>query len=486
MNDDEKDCCNVLLLGSTGAGKSSLANFLFNPLDSPDVPFEVPASDSIHSCTNQITQHVYKVSEDGPALRIIDTPGMFDSRTHRDNPNQDHILSLVQLLLNLKSLHFVLICIRWEEYVDSNHHASLEYYRDLLQPLIVRGAVGLVLTKVSQSEYEQHIYDQSLEQKKFNWISTVNSVFRSAIDVCEIFGITAIPFKRDAYIQRIHDKRLRSDECILDQSYFARIRLLRIMLNAKAVPLMQHKFPLPPDIKAKVKPRLNALVETVEKIVYSLSVENPSLKSHLQTLVQLRSESALLYAKLQELRFILTSMDQVIQLKHSYYASHDDMKDFCCQKRVSLVVPSTAVPTWTGWNTRVITNKPEVQQDDNLKYDMIIEPECWANPPHRTYENDEFSLWYCRLWFECDGSQLYTSEIRLLKTKIHLFEQELHSKSLEIEKLEHEGLATSATLGSHQTALRKLNNDIELLRAGYYTFEEFSNVMEQCSSTTLS
>lgn len=99
----EKKGYEILLIGKTGHGKSSLGNFLFGKKDL----FKV-----YHNDTSG-TQLTSEITING--LTIIDTPGLFDSQNQGGEKNMDkkhyeEMISFIQKRKNLKGILFVVNC----------------------------------------------------------------------------------------------------------------------------------------------------------------------------------------------------------------------------------------------------------------------------------------------------------------------------------------------------------------------------------------
>jgi len=93
---DELPTPRIVIVGQTGAGKSTLANVLLgNAVDCTNCTF--PVCDGHDSCTKETTYAVGKWKGEGPDFTVVDTPGFGDS----DNDDNILIDEMMQVLKDI-------------------------------------------------------------------------------------------------------------------------------------------------------------------------------------------------------------------------------------------------------------------------------------------------------------------------------------------------------------------------------------------------
>jgi len=132
----------VMVVGSTGDGKSCLGNFLLNPLG--EIKYFETATDNV-PCTQEtrvVTEMVSSSRFSGhKALTVIDTPGLNES--HRKD--LEHTIGLVETLECINHINACLLVVRFDGKIDTQYKNTLEYYAKLFPALFDRN-LAVVLT----------------------------------------------------------------------------------------------------------------------------------------------------------------------------------------------------------------------------------------------------------------------------------------------------------------------------------------------------
>ncbi|CAE7554992.1 IAN4 [Symbiodinium sp. CCMP2592] len=130
---------NILLVGSTGHGKSALGNFLLNPTLEhiwENQTFQVG------DCRESCTQSCSIESSPSGRVKVMDTPGLNESHA-RDLPN---MIKVVKSAQQLDNVHAVILVMKVDFRMDQTYKDTLLYYQKLLTPKVFNANLIIVLS----------------------------------------------------------------------------------------------------------------------------------------------------------------------------------------------------------------------------------------------------------------------------------------------------------------------------------------------------
>lgn len=209
----------VLLIGSTGMGKSALANFLYNPRQKLGRQ-KFAMSTDLMPCTARVQVEKATVSadscEDLPRfqLTIIDTPGLNEGSHHA---NFGYMIEIIQHLKEIREVKACIFVVKFDSRVDAQYKATLQYYSKLLPNLFERNVI-VVMTDFRNDEYSVKLRERqgtNVERVKHQTIGEIRAASNISF-VPQIFTIDCLPFDkeleenlhvRDAIIHYIYNLR---------------------------------------------------------------------------------------------------------------------------------------------------------------------------------------------------------------------------------------------------------------------------------------
>lgn len=159
----------LLLIGSTGNGKSTLGNFLIDPDDDHifgdnGVEQTFPTSRSNVPETKSVSTATFR--HEGQTFTVVDTPGL-----NEDDWKEDfsHMIDIVKKLRTVESVRACVFCVKFESRIDAQYKATIEYYSKLL-PALFEGNVVIVMTDFSTDDrsvkmrQKRHIDEEEMKE----------------------------------------------------------------------------------------------------------------------------------------------------------------------------------------------------------------------------------------------------------------------------------------------------------------------------------
>jgi predicted GTPase len=138
---DQVHPVHVVLLGSSGEGKSTFGNFLFNNGIEEEPIF--PRGEENEPCTDHVETRSLKIINPTTGtqltLNIMDTPGLNESA-------EKDLHHMKEILEKVKSLHYiscVVLCLQFGFRTGTQFLSTLSYYKQLFHPLFAKGILNI-------------------------------------------------------------------------------------------------------------------------------------------------------------------------------------------------------------------------------------------------------------------------------------------------------------------------------------------------------
>ncbi|XP_011406668.1 PREDICTED: uncharacterized protein LOC105314282 [Amphimedon queenslandica] len=186
----------VLLIGSTGMGKSTLGNFLLNPDDKhlfnkqtfPSATTNRPMTEEVKVVSKRVRIEASK----SEMLTIIDTPGYIK------NGEKDllHIINIIRKLNECGEIKACILVIKFSSKIDAQCKATMKHYSRLLPDLFDKNVI-IVMTEFytdTRSEALRKRQCIDVEQVKRNTIIELTKYSNNQISYSpQLFTIDCLP-----------------------------------------------------------------------------------------------------------------------------------------------------------------------------------------------------------------------------------------------------------------------------------------------------
>ena len=181
----------ILLIGSTGNGKSSLGNFLVDPREEYlfDKQFFKTAQTNLPE-TQSVSKLTFKDVASDKVFTVIDTPGLNESNSQ----DLEHMLQVIETLQEVSGILACVFVVKFNTKIDAQYKETVQYYRKLLPSLFERNVI-IVMTDYAtdkRSELLRNKQGIDVDQIKIN---TRNEIVDSGSLAYEplLFAIDSLP-----------------------------------------------------------------------------------------------------------------------------------------------------------------------------------------------------------------------------------------------------------------------------------------------------
>lgn len=183
----------VLLIGSTGNGKSTLGNFLIDPDPEKPAVFEVATDNKPFTQHTKVEKVRVSVASEKNDLIIIDTPGLNECK----EKDLQHMTELIKSLNEVKLIRACIFVVKFDLKIDQQYKDTVQYYAKLL-PTLFSQNVLVVMTNYPTDERsvamrkKQHINEEAIREN--TKVEIVKSAAMSSRRSPMLFAVDCMPF----------------------------------------------------------------------------------------------------------------------------------------------------------------------------------------------------------------------------------------------------------------------------------------------------
>lgn len=200
----------ILLIGSTGNGKSTLGNFLIDPGNSDHGPvFGVAVDNKPKTQFTKVATLPVTATKDIPkevndSLMIVDTPGLNESKSK----DLAHMTALIECLNRMKKIRACIFVVKFLAKIDQQYKDTIRYYSELLPDIFKSNVLIVVMEFLTDNRSEATRKKQGIDAREM-----VNNITKEIVDTANIsytpttFMIDCLPFDDDEMLLSLEERK---------------------------------------------------------------------------------------------------------------------------------------------------------------------------------------------------------------------------------------------------------------------------------------